>query len=302
MTHFHRIGYLTVPVKGTRMRRFDSNDIYLLGKGLSPLGQLETNVFFGAFKPKTRLVLWNDLKDVLPAVMILRAHPYLKLSKSCRDALESVHLRMIRILILNYEEKPYTTEDWEKEISSDELKELFEAYKTFETLLFGGGIDQHLYAIDRVRAYDTDILLEHGEKVIDHSLITKLEARPKVLEDVRLATRTLACGFWTASGFHVARATELLLKEYFTEAVKQPVPPRKTWVNLCQIMLGSPDSAGKPTKIQFGKQTLIKRLRTLGSDYRNPWIHPEHSLNEYDGVLLFDGCVAAINGLLSELP
>lgn len=148
------------------------------------------------------------------------------------------------------------------------------------------------------------VLLEEGELLLTEGAANKLANYPKALDDTRLAAKCLAFDLWTATGFHIARATELLIQHYWKAERKKPLPAKgaRTWVALCREMKGRDATKNKPAVPPAGDKKLVKLLLMIGEDYRNPLIHPEHSLDETDGTILFDGCKAAMIKMLALLP
>jgi|GEM_PF-3945754 len=173
----------------------------------------------------------------------------------------------------------------------------------FDTHLRGDFLEQNLYRIAQTGAYDTKILLEKGERMLSGNP-EALRSYPQVLEDVRSSARCLTFELWTAAGFHIARATEGVLQEYWKHVRRKtdlPVSHRKTWVALCRELQSKPAKDGKPEIAGTGDQALVEFLLYLGQNYRNPLIHPEHSLDAKDCGLLLEGCKATIIKMLDVL-
>lgn len=169
------------------------------------------------------------------------------------------------------------------------------ALQNFDTHLRGDFLEQSIYTVARTGAYDTRMLLEEGEQLVTGSggVLTQY---PKVLDDVRASARCLAFDLWTASGFHIARATESLLQEYWQFLRNKTIPLKMTWVSLCR------DLQGASNQPKAGDQALIGFIAQMGETYRNPLIHPEHTLNEKDCQILLEGCKASMIKILDELP
>lgn len=99
---------------------------------------------------------------------------------------------------------------------------------------------------------------------------------------------------YASTGFHIARATEALIQEYWTAETGKPLPAKgaRTWVRLVQTMLDK----------KIGDESFLESTRFVGSSYRNPLIHPEYSLDETDGPLLLAACTGTMTKLLAQLP
>lgn len=106
-------------------------------------------------------------------------------------------------------------------------------------------------------------------------------------------------------GFHIARATEALLQEYYI-SLRGSLPTvggARTWAKLTEDLLGGAvnKNTGKRPKATIGDQNLLEEAEYVGKSFRNPLIHPEHSLDEADGPLLLAACVGLCSKILDEL-
>ncbi len=194
-------------------------------------------------------------------------------------------------------------EDETDPFDPDGVRILRRQAEKFRHLVMSDFLELNIFMIPAIQAYNTTLLLERGERILLPDALSRIETYPQSLDDIRLSTRALAVGLWTACGFHIARATELLLREYWKH-LRSPrsIPAKATWGTLCKDLQGNPNGAGVQTTTPAGDQKVIAQLVSLGTDYRNPLVHPEHSLDEQDGTMLFEGCKAAIAKMLSELP
>jgi hypothetical protein len=166
---------------------------------------------------------------------------------------------------------------------------------TFEARLEGDCHSLNIFSIPRVQTHDVRVLLEAGENLLPEPAAKKLIKRPAPLADTREAAKCLAFKLWTASGFHIARATEGILQEYYKAHNNGQLPAKgaqRTWVSLCRTMLDADQ----------GNSKLLNDVKIVGETYRNPLIHPEHSLDEIDAPLLLSACVGAITKMISALP
>lgn len=276
------------------MQLYNPEDLYRLGVALAPLQSLpDTSVKIGT--------VWHTFFQVVTALNKFRESTELHVSPACRTSSETLSNTLHRHY---WDSEANTIVDSEKEIHNFELYWIKQLATEFETHFKGDCMEQCLYSIPQVQAYDTRTLLEEGEKLLSPDVIPKLRQFDAAWNDTRLAARSLAFDLWTATGFHIARATELLIQEFWKNERSKPLPQKgqRTWVNLCREMQGKAAAASKPAIPGVSDQKLVSFLLLLGDDYRNPLVHPEHSLSQTDGTMLLEGCIAAMTKILIALP
>jgi hypothetical protein len=69
----------------------------------------------------------------------------------------------------------------------------------------------------------------------------------------------------TAAAFHILRATEAVLREYYIKKVKRGREKNPMWGNMLIDL----------SKRRDRKEDLIKRLEYIKNSFRNPTSHPE---------------------------
>lgn len=163
----------------------------------------------------------------------------------------------------------------------------------FKEHLAGDIQDMNCFLIPDPMAFNATTLLERGERLLPEPMDAKVANHPGAFEDLRLASRCLAMKLWTAMGFHVARATEALIQAYYLQEVG-PLPKKggqRTWGSLVKDMEGN----GK------GDAELLQDLGFIATRYRNPYLHPEQSLDETSGPMLLAACTGAMTRLLAAI-
>lgn len=175
-----------------------------------------------------------------------------------------------------------TLTDWE-------VYQITEAAKKFETVLAAELQTVDTYYIDQKRAYSTSDLIERAEIIFSEDSRRDLPAG--AIDDVRQAGRALVLDLPTAAGFHILRATEAVVREYYTVVVKT-APTKRDWGHYVAEL----KSKGADARIAGA----IDQLRDL---QRNPLMHPEVMLNEDEAVMLFgmaQGVMVAIMGDIAK--
>jgi len=139
-------------------------------------------------------------------------------------------------------------------------------------------------------AYNVRTLIDNGEEVIHESLRTYL---PDVArKDLREATRCLAYQLFTAVGFHILRAVEATLMEYF-DLLSIPKPTRSAERNLGNY-INLLRAAGVDDKI-------LLPLDQIRAFHRNELMHPDRSLNDTESSSLFEVSKAALTAMLIDI-
>lgn len=109
--------------------------------------------------------------------------------------------------------------------------------------------------------------------------------------DVREAGMCIAFERATASAFHILRATEAVLREFYCRVVKQKRVKCLNWGNI------TTDLAGKRKK---PSATTINNLNYIRENFRNPTNHPEYRYNVEEAQSLLSLCVDVISRLIKD--
>lgn len=104
-------------------------------------------------------------------------------------------------------------------------------------------------------------------------------------QDFSSAGKAIAYELPTAAAFHLLRATESVLREYYCGIVKQKRGPLM-WGNMVQKLRA---------RRQPPPKTLLDHLDHIRSDFRNPTQHPEKVYDIQEVQDLFPLCVDVVN-------
>ena len=118
-----------------------------------------------------------------------------------------------------------------------------------------------------------DSLINEGENLLSLSTINTIkDTRPEVVNDMREAARALAFEIPTAVGFHLYRAIEAIVREYFPlvglSRSQIRNPSLGTYV---QILNGT----HKKIHITPINEKITVLLDHIVKNYRNPIMHPD---------------------------
>ncbi len=133
------------------------------------------------------------------------------------------------------------------------------------------------------------ILIEKGETVLSERTLSSLSASIK--SDLREAARCLAFDIPTAVGFHIFRAVEAVVKEYFkTPSFSTPGKYRKNLGGYIEIL--------ENNRVD---NKITDMLRHLKDNYRNPILHPQDSLESDEADSLFGVAKSAITIMVKDI-
>lgn len=140
----------------------------------------------------------------------------------------------------------------------------------------------HTYSVSQTLGWDTDILVERAEEILPAAVRVKVP--DEAISDLKAAGRCLAFDLYTAAGFHTVRATESVIKKYYTHVVGSPpgVKSRNWGAYIRTLQKHGAD----PRVTGF--------LDHIREHYRNPVAHPEESLDNKSAQVLLSVCTSSI--------
>lgn len=186
--------------------------------------------------------------------------------------------------------KVVTNKKIDDEISAGDVWGVTSSLTDFETVLRAELSIVDAYFVTRKGGYDTFTLIANAETIFPADLTPKV---PQAVQDVREAGRCLAYELSTASGFHVLRATESVIRRYW-EVVSSGKPhpkPRNMGTYIHRM-----------EKAKMGAPKVLAVLKQIKDLHRNPLAHPEETLNLQDAIGLFGIAHSAIGAMLKEIP
>lgn len=173
----------------------------------------------------------------------------------------------------------------------DVIFQLQEKHREFEAVLRAEFAAANIYLVSQQSAFDTATLIEVGELAFPNALAAKV---PQAVQDLRQAMRCIAFVLPTAAAFHLHRANEIILGEYWdsvSDGKKRPDPQS----------LGK--YIGELESNDFGRPDVISALRDIKNLHRNPTIHADRSLESIEEAIDLQGAIrAAVGAMLSGIP
>jgi len=182
------------------------------------------------------------------------------------------------------------------------FRTLIDKAKTFETVLCEELVMLSAYSASKKGIYSTSDLTEQADKVFPTSILGKLG--PDILLEIQEAGKCLAFDIPTASGFHMLRATEEVLYEYYVAVGK---PRRKArlenWGAYIAYLHNLTEQKGKMDKATLNHiKRVLALLQQVKDQDRNLIMHPEVVLSEDEAFSLFETTKTAIMTMAERIP
>jgi hypothetical protein len=272
-------GWITLPV-GESMKKLNTHEMYRLAQIVGRVSELEyqdgmklQTVFF----PVARLDLF--LRKHLQEEMF---SPSMKRSAAA-----------ITRAIYNLQEKDVMDADANQEVQSWQLSTLTQTIKEFEIVIANELPGLATYIVSSKGIYSTNELIVNAEEHIPESLRPLLPLQ--ALKDFNEAGKCLAFEVATASAFHMFRAVESVMEEYFKIVLSggksfEDVGASRNWGAYIKAM----NDAGANSKITV----LLNHIR---EEYRNPVTHPNETLDIEQAFGLFGVSASAITQMLRAI-
>jgi hypothetical protein len=262
------------------MQRFNTFRLYQLGQRIHPLTELKTegqkygDVFGNLLQARF------DLADLLKNVAFSL--------KTCRQPAEKLIDSINEIIPPSIQEA--VRKDKEIEIDWWQLSSIKDAANRFETVLSEELAILDTYTIAAKGAYSTPELISNAEVMFPPKIREKIPAR--AIEDIKQAGKCLAFETSTAAAFHIVRALESLIVEYFKKiAGTNPVDKRRNWGVYIKVLRTKPEADPK----------ILDFLEHIKDNYRNPISHPEATLSTDEVTVLLGVAVGAITQICLAL-
>jgi hypothetical protein len=201
--------------------------VYRLATELEPIPTLQSGE-----KIFERLYVLFSAKIILET--LLNASVYSLSLRSCRESANT-----LLTAINGYIEST----DPDRTFQQYEIAVLRVQFEQFKTALLAEVGIWPAYFVTQKESFDTLILLDAGFRLFPSNLMEKV---PEAVFDVNEAGKALAFELPTATGFHIFRATESVLRRYHTQVTSGQSPPKiRTIPYLCQINENGKKRRGK---------------------------------------------------------
>jgi len=184
-------------------------------------------------------------------------------------------------------------ENIDRNLTRAEVFTITHAYSQFKIALLAELEIVTAYFVSQKGGYNTVSLLENANQLFPPDLGLKV---PEALFDIAEAAKCLAFERPTACGFHLFRATESVLRRYYSEVTGGKAEPK---VRSIGVYLNALKQCEK------GDSKILAALKPMADLHRNPLIHPDAVLS-LDEALSIHGIARSVIGtmltLLPEVP
>lgn len=169
-------------------------------------------------------------------------------------------------------------------------RKINEEFATVERLVFAEASTKSVYTFPE-RRYNEDILLERPEKLLKGKAFSKLSDIAQ--SDIKAASRCILFGEATAAAFHMLRATEDTLRQYYFKHKKRNRLPNPMWGPMTIELRAK--TRNKPPAIILDSLDLVRK------SYRNPTQHPDAVYDIESAQDLMGLCLDLIGKMSLEL-
>lgn len=181
------------------------------------------------------------------------------------------------------------SEDRHRKLTTEENANLAATMTVVEKMVFAEAQTKRIYVLSEGR-FNLHALMEAPEKMFKRGAFAKLPTLARY--DIKEGFRCIVFMRPTAAAFHILRASEATLKEYYKTEVKRKREKQPMWGNML---------AGIKSKKHFNKE-LVQRLDYIRTQYRNPTGHPDATYTIEGAQDLLGVCIDVINSMSDTLP
>jgi len=275
---------VSIPLENVAMEKLNLNYFYQLGSHLTFL----TNVATMPDEFREEDIVSHSRGAKSSIKRLIAAFPDLSVCKSvAQDFLDYLDG------YIKWYDKRLAEGNGEKVTSGSSAFLLLEARATaFESVLLAELQNLQAFHVTGKRAYDTLILIDHFEKSFSDTTLNKIDK--KIVKEINEGGRCLAFDCYTAFGFHIMRATEAVLHQYYIVVCKPASQaPLHNWGAYISALCKIEDDDVKK---------VIALLQQIKDIDRNPIMHPEWVLTQDESTEVFDSAKAAIEAMAKRLP
>jgi hypothetical protein len=272
-----RVIWYLARLEGRAVDRIDQFSMYELAVAVGPLSGLHEPTISDLFIPLNRaqrrlheLLLRSDAPIRIGFAMTAAR----ELAKEV-DELYAAHFQD-QDGKFSYPENATT-----QKVHSWQTSDLRAAVQNFEAVLRAEMGQSATYAVPRRGIYDVALLVDRAEESLPGDLVPFMG--PKAVPEFKAAGRCMAFGLPTAVGFHMCRAVEGVMEQYYRFFSKKNKELRSwhDYVEALEKIFKDKTAAKKP------EERTIRQILHLKEASRNPIMHPRSVLSETDAEVIF---------------
>jgi hypothetical protein len=264
------------------MEKINLPFIYELGLKLNPLAKM-------TYDKSKRTTTWLGASDVLSSMdFLFKKFPTLPACRTKCSELENARNEATNWIIKT---KP---SEWEKEDAEADaiFENIIKIARESEIVLSAELHTLAAYHITQKGIYSTTDLIERAEGILPQHVLGIIGQM--AIREVRESGKCLALDCATASAFHMMRAAEEVMFEYYVSVCK-PKPARKlaNWGAYIAEL-------GKLNQPEV--KEVVAMLQQIKDRHRNLIMHPEISLTIDEAFTLFEIAQGAIIAMADNIP
>lgn len=229
---------------------------------------------------------WSQAADALNQTFHVRALEF------CLEAATELYGAIGNVVPHNFQaaiEKHNKLRDPEPSLGWAAVHPIRQAVSKFETILSAELSNSDTYWVSPKGTHKTSMLMKSAHSVLPELVTNRF---PLVAADFDEAGRCWVFDNYTAAGFHLMRATEAAIREYYKVLTqKEPKKKFRNWGAYLKELRKCTNSNSKITSF----------LDHIRDNYRNPISHPEQNLNSEEAQVLFGVCISAISMISNEI-
>ena len=270
---------LRLPAKGAAVERISLAWFYQFAVNIHPLLEVKDDApvmdFAGVFTAAGRSLggfLRSAYAEEMPTSRLL-----------CSSILETIR----QYVPASWPEDPKAL-DWDKELTSIDGSLIRDWVHDLETVLFPEAQELNVYFVGEYGIHSMRKFVERGELILHSN--TRALVPKACIKDLQDAGKCVAFRVFTAAGFHMMRAAETVVREYY-KLIVGPLPEKRRSWGFYVEELRKHDAPAKVVSV-------LDQIRDL---HRNPIDHPEVFLDEEDAYSLLGITVSAVTTLAREI-
>jgi hypothetical protein len=280
------------------MKKLDQNIIYSLAKQMQELRQFCSNpqsveVFAGfadLVSAESKLEEFEKTEHYETIISI----------SSLNELKEAINTAIATHLFEDYkdengETKKRLRQSWDG-LPGYAFSHIPTCIEKFEVVLTAELSSLAAYMVPKVGIYQTSDLVERADESLPAAILAALTDESR--SDLRAAGRSLAFDLPDAAAFHIFRALESVLMEYFELLPDQDITLKNRNWGVCINKL---EEIAKTDKEKGPAPHVIDGLRQIKDNYRNPLIHPDTSCSFDDALMLFDLAKSTIAQMVKDM-
>jgi len=270
-------------IGGSGMETINLPFFYQFGSVLRPLTALKTDKEYRMEVSKQAIQVQPHLNT------LLRTYP-LQVCRGLGQELDSAIDDALRWLF-NVKVEEINKEDYTVDTK---FSTIVNRAKEFETVFLAEVQRLASYYVEKKGAYAPDDLIERAENVLPNT--TKEKLGDEAIEEIRQSGRCLGFDVATASGFHIMRATESVMHEYYLVVCKPRPKPKGRLDNWGAYIAALNKVNNADVK------EVVAMLQQIKDRHRNLIMHPEVVLTPDEAHTLFEIAKSAIISMADRLP